>query len=287
MLFRSIADCKLIRPNAQYFGFGRQIEWPNFGRRYVTPGVDQNGFVELGPCEDAYGIGDSLTLTPLIEALGGKVILKLPPTMEHIAPLFTDVCPVLFTEDYPVFKHYSHGGAWHMGEAKLRAFNITDKPYLPVMRITTEEKKDGQKYLDRFEFTKPLIAFCPTCSQIWAHVRQLSPEYWQPYIDQLSVKWQVIQFGYESYPLLSGAFRFKGLKLRNIAILYSLIRRYIGVDTGDVHMMLAVGGSVLVLNPPKQPGHNPKEWEYAGCLAARYVNPDDQDAVQAAVRRLC
>lgn len=272
------ADCKLRRSNAQYFEQpGTWISWPSFGRRYVTTVPDANGMAELGPCEGAWGIGDTLTITPLVEALRGKAILKMPVAMSHLAPLFTKICPVLFTDDYPVFKHESHDGVWHMAESKLRAFGKWPSPIEPTIRITAEETQWARKELGDIN----PIAFVPTCKPEWAHIRQRPPEFWKDYIDLLRSKFTVLQFGLRDYPPLTS--RLVGYSIRQIAALYSVIGRYIGVDTGDVHMMLGVGGKALVFNPPATVGHEPVEWEYRNCPRATYVDPnkrlDCDDAV--------
>jgi ADP-heptose:LPS heptosyltransferase len=276
------ADCKIARGNAQYFESPHdRINWPSFGRRYVTTIPDANGVFELGPCAGAWGIGDTLTITPLVEALEGNVILKLPVALAHLAPLFTDLCPVFFTEDYPVFRHESNNQTWHMAESKLRLFGQWSRPIEPVIRITDEEKEWAA---DHLEGIKNPIAFVPTCKPEWAHIRQQIPEFWKDYIDLLKTKFSVLQFGLDDYATLSH--RMTGYSIRQIAALYSQIRQYIGVDTGDVHMMLGVGGKALVFNPPAMIGHVPAEWEYRSCPQVKYVDPSNRRACDDAVLAL-
>lgn len=270
-------DCVFHRSNCQYFHLG-PIKWPVLPKRYVIPVPNEKGIFELGPCAGAYGIGDSLTITPLIDRLQGKCVLKLPPEMETIAPLFTDLCPIEFTDDHPEFVHESNNEQWHMAEAKLRAFNLWPSDILPKMKITAKETTWAKQELSRAN----QIVFVPTCKKEWAYIRQQPPEFWREYIQFLSRKFLVLQFGYADYPLIEPAVRMTGYRIRQIAALYSVIGRYIGVDTGDVHMMLAVGGNCTVFNPPKQPRHIPAEWEYP-TLRAKYVDPKDKEACDAAV----
>jgi len=274
-------DCIFNRPNAQYFCKG-EIQWPKFGRRYVIPIPDPNGWYDLGPRENAHNMGDTLSLTPLIRELKGKAILNLPPSMEKIAPLFTDLCPVRFTEDYPVFRHYSDGGKWHMAEWPLRLFKKWPSDTLPVVRITDDEKVWALNLLKDHGET---IAFCPTCNQEWSHIRQRPKEYWEPFIDALKLGYTVLQFGLQVFPLVGKVKDFRKFTIRQMAALYSVIGRYIGVDTGDYHLMLAVGGKTLTLIPAEQKGYRPREWCYNDPRAI-YCLFDDKPKIDNAIETL-
>lgn len=259
-------DCIFRRKNAIYFQRG-QIEFPkvNHTRRLVTTKPNSRGMIELGPCADAGGLGDTLTITPLVTRLKNSV-LCLPPSMANLAPLFTNLCPVAFTDNYPVFKHV---GGVHMAKSKLQLFGLDTSEFLPVVRITDSEH---QWALNELAAIKNPVAFVPSCSATWQHIRSRPPEFFEPFVAELSKRFTVLQFGRLETPLIKGCERAKFYSVRQLASIYSVIGSYFGVDTGDYHLMLAVGGKCMVAVPESVEGYCPVEWSYPNCQRAKYVS---------------
>jgi len=80
----------------------------------------------------------------------------------------------------------------------------------------------------------------------------------QEIVNYLSDKFCVLQFGlaenfyrarYSNFTPLENAYHIRGLEARELAACYHVIGKYIGGDTGDYHLMLAVGGIATTLVP--------------------------------------
>lgn len=255
-------DCVFRRTNTQYF-FRNPIAWPSTGRMYVIPAANANGLFEIGPCCQATGLGDYLTITPLMRELKGRCIMKMPESDAGVAELFSGLCQVELTKDYPVFRHQ---GNVHSAKAKLDLFGINASP-MPKVILAPKELKWAQAELAKYK--RPLC-FVPSCSKHWAHVRQRPPEFWEKILPRITGR-DILQFGREDYPLVKGAVRMPFYSLRQLAAVYASAGEYLGVDTGDAHLMLAVGGFAVTVHPDACTGYNPREWHYDDARA-RYVN---------------
>lgn len=251
-------DCVLQRDNAQYWRKPwQQLRLTRFAskeRKYVLPIPDENGIYQLGPCADAYGLGDFLTITPLAKHFGRKCCLNLPLSMARYGVLFANLCPVYITEDFPVFKHL---GGPHMAIQKMGLFGLKLDP-LPTVVLTEAEKVWARAMLSHYH--RP-IAFAPTCAKEWAHIRERPSEYWEPIVERLNDR-DVLQFGRAEYPTVKGCARIPFLKLRQLAAMYSVIGEYLGADTGDLHLMLAVGGKATCVVPDAERKYVTQEWHY-------------------------
>ena len=228
-------------------------------QRFVIPSPNRHGIYELGPFTDnAYGIGDLLMLTPLARALGKRAVILLPEFLEPKSCLFHNLCQIKFTDNYPVFPF--PGMSCHIAEHLLKMFGLFGFDPIPRIDIDLDKAKEARELLDGYP--NP-VAFCPTCSRTWSHVRQRPPIFWKPVIDELRKRYDVLQFGFDDYPLLPGAIRFPFVPLDLLGPVYHLIGNYVGVHTGDYHLMIACGGRVVVAEPDPMPdvGHN-IHWNY-------------------------
>lgn len=255
-------DCVFNRKGSQFVLRG-PVDWPAVGRRFVSAAPNKSGLIEIGPCADASGLGDYLTVTPVARELGDRCVMKIPKRDERIAPLFQGLCKVEINDECPYFQHV--GGVLST-EAKLRSMRLRGS-LLPEIRITEQEREWARKEI--LAYPRPL-SFVPSCAPHWAHLRQRPPAYWAPVIHKIG-SYSILQFGREDYPLVEGAIRMPFYELRQLAAIYSVIGRYLGVDTGDHHLMLAAGGKVVVAHPDEQEGYSHKEWHYPSDRAS-YVN---------------
>lgn len=226
--------------------------------RVVVPVLNRQGLFELGPCASAYGLGDTLTVTPLANALGPKAVMIMPPSMKHLAFAFRDLCPIRMDENHPVFSWL--GRVAHSATQKLMLFGISNVSPLPVVKPSPAILREARPILAGIQ--NP-VALCPTCAKHWSYIRLKPPSYWQPIVDELNKRYTVCQFGFNDYPLLKGARRMQHVSLELTAALYHLISIYVGVDTGDNHLMLAVGGRCVTACPDPQPTPiNAQLWNY-------------------------
>lgn len=274
-------DCVFRRPNATYVT-GKTVQLPRIqgrGVRYVENKRNASGEIELGPCADATGLGDTLSILPVAEALKNAVML-LPNSIKHYAFLFKGICPTRVTDAAPEFRF--EGGKC-VSQAKLDFFGIRGVDPIPRLKINWLDRSKVVPQLNGFE--NP-IAFCPTCSKAWEHIRQRPPSFWAPIIGQLAQRYTVLQFGRDDYELVPGAVRAPWLDLPDLAAIYSLILKYVGCDTGDHHLMLAVGGRAVVADPPATVGFDPRSWQYNSPSRVAYASLDDPNSVLEAARKL-
>lgn len=228
-------------------------------QRFVSLRPNRQGIYELGPFTDnAYGVGDLLMITPTARALGKKAVMLLPSFLENRACLFHDLCPIRFTEDYPVFPFRCTPDL--ISIQVLRMFNLPHADPIPKINVQPEQVSKAREVLKGFQ--NP-IAFCPTCSRTWSHVRQRAPTFWQPIVEELQKRYTIAQFGFDDYPLVPGAVRVPFLPLATLAAAYQIIGNYVGVHTGDYHLMVACGGRAIVAEPDPMPdaGHS-VHWNY-------------------------
>lgn len=246
--------------------------------RQVSPVKNRDGLFELGPCDGAYALGDTLTLTPLASALGSKAIMLIPPKMAHFEFLFRNLCQTKITTDFPIFP-------WKRGQAakqKLDMYGLGSVSPIPVVKLDPAVIKKGREFVARI--ASPL-AFVPTCSKGWEHIRQRQPLFWKEIVKKLSARFTVCQFGRKEYPTVDGAKRMPWVDLETLAGIYHHIGNYVGVNTGDYHLMLAVGGRCVVADSDPMPDYQAMLWEYHTPRVS-YAKLSNPKTVLEAIERL-
>lgn len=274
------ADCVFRRANAVY-SHHLPLHLPEIHdppMRLCTSHPNKQGLIELGPCENAYGLGDYLTVTPVAKALGNKAIMLMPKHSEKYAFLFRDLCPVQFTDNFPVYPWIRD----KCGVQKLRLYGLQHMSNLPVVNVDPAVVARAKDALRTFQ--NP-IAFCPTCSHTWAHVRERPFVFWRGIISELAKRHSVLQFGREDYPTLPGAVRMPYVSLEDLTGLYHVIGAYVGVHTGDHHLMLAVGGRTVVAEPEPIPEFHAESWRYNSPQVA-YAKLSNPATVMDGIARL-
>lgn len=219
--------------------------------RWVTNRPNREGLYELGPCSDgAHGLGDTITIAPLAKALGKKAVMIMPQRMAQYAFIFNGLCPTRISEDFPEFKWM---GRRHAAAQKLDLFGFRTLSHIPEINVRQEYMDKAHKVLANIP--NP-IAFCPTCSAKWEHMRQRLPIFWRTIVPELAKRFTVLQFGRAEYPLVAGARRMPFFDFEMLAAFYKIIGNLVCVNTGDYHLMTAVGGRVISVEPdPLPPGH--------------------------------
>lgn len=264
-------DCAPPMYTLQCVRDGRAV-FPTLPKRLVVPTRDANGIYHLGPHDNAFGLGDLLTLTPLAKCLGSRAVIHLPPHLSDYAPLFYGLCSVDISDEFPVIDCKPDGH--HRAKRTLNWFDQNGS-HLPVIKLTGQEIAAARK---RLASKRPGIVFVPTTSRHWAHVRMRPPEFWEPIVSRLSKQFDLYQYGYDDYPLVTPAIRHPRGSIREQAATYAVLGRYLGVDTGDLHLMLAVGGICAVLTPDLNDAakYSHSEWQYdtPRCLYQTWDTPE-------------
>lgn len=177
-------DCVFQRPNAQYFIKTEKINWPSASRyqsRIVSTVRNSNGEYELGYCDGAYAIGDTLMITPLARALKDCVVV-LPEEMRSLEWVFSRICPVRYASNAPVFPFV---GGKLRSRAILDHFGYGQVSPLPKINVAQDMIDQAREWLSQYPNA---VAFVPTCSKSWKHLRQKPPDFWIPIIKSVSAR---------------------------------------------------------------------------------------------------
>jgi hypothetical protein len=96
-----------------------------------------------------------------------------------------------------------------------------------------------------------------------ARYRIPNKEYLQNLIDSYSREYTIIQFGIENkITHFNNVLVIENLTIRQLAACYAVIGRYFGIDTGDYHLMLSVGGFAEVHCPASSMIYPHEIWHY-------------------------
>lgn len=248
--------------------------------RCVANVPNKEGLIELGPFCDRPKLGDLLLLTPAAKALGKKAVMVMPESMRHLAWIFDGLCPVRISENYPQLDHLS--ARCHVATFALSKFSLHDHSPIPEIRVSPAWVRRAKEIL--WGVPNP-IAFVPTCSAEFEFYRQRPFVFWKPVVAELSKRYTVCQFGREEYPLVPGARRVKFEGFQTLAGLYSVIGNYVGVVTGDYHLMLAVGGRCVTALPEPLPPGEEMCWCYRTPRVV-YARLNHPDSVLEAIRKI-
>lgn len=202
-------------------------------------------------------LGDNLSLTPLMRATPCRVHLIDDPAVRAIAPVFDWLGEVVFDNDKRLASPEVGAGPH---SAKLMAAHDVRGEAIPSMVFTSDENAWGREFVRRLSFEKPVCVIKASTQQ--ANYRTPPSDLMQQIVD-LNPGVQFVMFGLSSSHVkhnfqqvkLKGVYTAWDYSIRHQAAIYHQIGRYIGPDTGDLHLMLAVGGATDVLVPPSR-------WDY-------------------------
>lgn len=246
-VFAGSSDCVFHRPQAVYWQGGPYHE-PSMKTRYVSTTPNKEGLIELGPQENAFGLGDILTITPLARRLGEKAIMCLPKLISRFAPLFDGLCPVKITDDSPIFPDVGQ----RFIESKLRQFGFNDfkdRAELPCVKLSETEIAGAKDWLSSLNLSKRPLFVQTRCAKQWESVRSRPDEFFSPIMEILKRTFSLI--------LPSNDW-----DLRTLAARLHSIGLYFGVNTGDWHIAISVGCRCLVMDSEPCDGYDPGLWRY-------------------------
>ena len=210
-------------------------------------------------------LGDTLWVTPLARYIPfGEMMVQMlghDARSRATAPILDGLCPVEWvekTEETPKFPFRGH-----VTQRILAAYGFRDKPSIPrvVMRpdeiqwaieylrglgcgahtiaITNHNSGSGDPTNYRAHYVRPPSNVIKTLARFW-----------------MAAGYKVVQFGpaptfhdKDPFDPIPNAIQVRGLSVRQLAACYHVIGRFIGGDSGDYHLMLAVGGKVACLVP--------------------------------------
>lgn len=211
------------------------------------------------------GIGDNLAFSPLMKYFKNCTLELLDhPKSRNVASLFEGLCSINFSENPAGIKESSHP---HVAQKKIEGYGIQDiVTCIPEIKLYEDEIAQARKDLQSI---KNPVAFVSDNNgsgdpkDYTAKYRIPNKEILQSVVDALSEEYTVLQFSlssnlskYENVtPILD-------LPLRKLAAYYHVIGKYAGVDTGDYHLMLSVGGVCEVICPQSSGHYQHSSWHY-------------------------
>lgn len=199
------------------------------------------------------GLGDILLLTPVcrqLKARGDRVTVELLPECERFRVLFAGLADEIVITEAPV--DLVNEGEDHYARAKLRGLGLDVNDYLPEVR----EFPSGP--------AMPGVLFCRDPSQRWRTLRGIGDDAFKAIISRMGT---------------SVLIPVPGLPLRLVMRQFAIRPRYLGVDTGLHHLMLATGGKCIVLHPDDCPDYQYRRWHYDCPARVKYVNFRDMEKV--------
>jgi len=216
-------------------------------------------------------LGDCLWLTAVLRYVKDvKILLNDDDQLRWVGRIFENTCDVDFVNDPPerpdtkvnlcVEPYLSS----HRSLKILRSLGINEKVCVPFINLTQKEIEWAENFYKNY---KNPIVIVNDNSGTWdktnhrAHYVRPPVEIMQQFVNNLiKLNFTPIQFGRieeNKFTPLNNAIHIRGLNVRELSASYNYIGKYFGGDTGDYHLMLAVGGEATVLIPKES-----KSWGY-------------------------
>ena len=219
---------------------------------------------------DCPGIGDLLTYTPIFKHYKNCLVKMIDNEKGRIgAPLFNGLCSVVFEKNVGDNINGNVPYQTHTAARRLIQLGLNNISPIPEIIITNEELLNGQKILIKngIDITKPMLTIVADANgshaleNTFGKVRMMSMDRWHFILSSLSKKYQLIQFGLSNkvtkIPFVK---QILDLNIRELASCYAVIQKYLGIDTGDYHLMIATGGKAVIFSPQNGEGGEHPYW---------------------------
>jgi len=266
-------------------------------RHYLEEKLSPDWSKLIGPGVFSCGMGDVLLFTAICKyvpdctielpfrieryarffrGITEKVIIKSSPDPSSlsvnwnnsISTIFTglteeEMRPTLLTRanGTAINSPSESGGAQHRAARRMSTVGLEKLCYFPYVDITREEREKGRELIAGYE--NPIVFKPNTAGHKVSAYRELNTEDWKPILKKLSEKHTILNFGMSKHMTeFENTISIKDVSVSDLICYYSAINKYVGVDTGDMHLMLACGGSVNVLFPAHCGEYQPAKWNY-------------------------
>lgn len=223
-------------------------------------------------------MGDTLWVTPLARYVPNLTVQMLGDDARSraTAPILDGLCNVEFVEKTTETPKVNIRA--HVTQRILAAYGHAGKPSVPRVILRPEEITWAIEFLQSKGVTDPRRAVAMTNhnsgsgdpTNVRAHYVRPPNEI----IQRLAAFWaqggrnKIVQFGpaptyhdRDPFQSIEGAIQIRGLTVRELAACYHVLGRFIGGDSGDYWLMLAVGGQVGCLVPPHSDQLGYRHWD--------------------------
>lgn len=220
----------------------------------------------------SFGMGDILLLTPAAKH-NPHCVVQLQPQASKFSRFFRDISSEI--EITNNITPCPEEGYCHYALRKLKGLGLGNKCYLPFVSVNEQEINNGLSLIEKY---KNPIAFVGNSSNQWKYDREpKNTKYFQNIINTLSEQYTILQFGISAnYTPYKHTISILDLDIQTLIEYYASIKKYIGVDTGDTHLMLAVGGECDVHIPYYSKSRDPTLWNYESKMI-KYNNFNNYD----------
>lgn len=213
-------------------------------------------------------LGDALGYTAIMNATPACLHMLDCEQNRNLAHLFYGIGNVEFTKEERHTNEEIRGMNTHFTRKILRHYGLERYSCTPRIKLTPQEVGYGRQWIR--QYTNPFVIRDLASGR---GGRSIPPAMAQALVDANPER-TFINFGTSaSHPLstqeeskLERVVYIYDLPIRMVAAIYYAIGRYVGADTGNFHLMLAVGGKCDVLIPDH--GHN-------GYHYAHHLYPED------------
>ena len=220
---------------------------------------------KIGTAKTSSGMGDVLLLTALCKHTKNLTV-ELYPDAEKYKIFFDNICKEVIISDNATITQDVPPG--HFAQQKLKCFGLDNVCYLPYIYPKSEYTDKGLGFIK--QYSNP-IAFVANCSPQHSSYREPNKSYLQNIVNRISEKYTVLQFGISSnFTELKNTIPIIDIPIYDLICYYSAIKKFMGVDTGDAHLMIAVGGSCDIIIPSNTLIRNPDNWNYKNYDHIRY-----------------
>lgn len=201
---------------------------------------------------EAGSFGDIISATTIFRSgRKGSLTLTDEPRLRRIAPLFSNTCEIHFI---PAVKQQLPLAGWgSMSKRILAGQGIVDYG-IPEIIVSPENLSWAREWLK--DKPKPIIINGVTGTNQSDHPLKNYRKIPRPIMEDI-VKTLIqlgctpLSFGVkDNVEIFGNEISTPDLPIDKVAAIYVLAGKYVGCDTGDYHLMVAVGGKALVLVPP-------------------------------------
>jgi hypothetical protein len=220
--------------------------------------------MKFGPSTDSNGLGDTLLLTSICKHNLGKYTIQLQENKKHFGILFEGLCSNIEITDSPI--KLNDVGYGHYTTMKLKSIYgdyaelLDNKPL--VLYSDYESEQWAQNLIKNIN--NPII-FVPNCSLRWHSIRSLPINKSNEIINiLLSSNYTPIVCSDSNNPTVKfdRCVNLIDLDLKKYVCLLRRVGRYIGCNTGDMHLAISVGAITKVFQPKNAPGFDENNWNY-------------------------
>jgi ADP-heptose:LPS heptosyltransferase len=211
------------------------------------------------------GLGDILLLTSVCKHLlktHVEVKVELPHNKERFAHLFEGLAQVEFRDECCITPDIGGG---HYATRKLRHFFGSSADDLDNRPLVLYSDPESERWVSEYLKNKPHpVIFVSTCAKQWDSVRSMPRELAEMILEMLKDAGftPILCSSSENVMELNCQYQLTDLPLAKYICLLRRAGHYVGCNTGDMHLAVAVGAKTEVFQPLDHPLFNESEWNY-------------------------